>query len=411
MKSIEQIRLSNYLYELPQERIAKFPLDNRDEAKLQVYEEGHISHREFHELSSVLPSNAMLVFNDTKVIHARLYFRRQTGALIETLLLSPIDPYDVQQSMKMEANCTWKCTIGRKKRWKAGEILQQKIEIDSQTVTLSAELVNRDENHVHFSWNESIPFAKIVEQSGELPLPPYLGRKATEKDERQYQTVYAEKAGAVAAPTAGLHFTNRVLQTLADKGIKQEYVTLHVGAGTFLPVKHDLVVEHDMHAEQVVINRDQLLRIAQHQGPIVAVGTTSVRVLESTYWLGVQLISASDVSDLRHPFLVEKLEPYNDSLQSLPNPKEAIMAIIEAMDKQGLSQWMGQTEIFIMPGYEFKLCKGLITNYHMPETTLILLIAAFIGDDWRKVYQSALDESYRFLSYGDSSLLLPKKIM
>ncbi|MCL4164742.1 UNVERIFIED_CONTAM: hypothetical protein GTU68_024897, partial [Idotea baltica] len=203
-----------------------------------------------------------------------------------------------------------------------------------------------------------------VEQLGELPLPPYLGRKATEKDELQYQTVYAEQAGAVAAPTAGLHFTNRVLQTLADKGIKQEYVTLHVGAGTFLPVKHDLVIEHEMHGEQIVINRDQLVRIAQHQGSIIPVGTTSVRVLESV-----------------------------------------------SMDNQNLTKWMGQTEIFIMPGYEFKLCKGLITNYHMPETTLILLVAALIGEDWREVYQAALDENYRFLSYGDSSLLLPKKIM
>ena len=405
---VSSIRLSDYHYDLPPERIAQTPLSQRDQSKLQVYRQGDISHQIFKDLPQFLPENSLLVFNDTKVIQARLFFRRETGALIQIFLLNPESPREVQQAMRVTGSCIWSCIIGRKKRWKPGEILTQNIQVKGREIEVSVELIDREKNLVKLSWNdESLPLAELLRILGQLPLPPYISRKITEDDYDQYQTVYARQDGAVAAPTAGLHFTENVLSRLTEAGIEKEYVTLHVSAGTFLPVKHDQVIDHDMHSEQMIVTLGNLERLKQFAGNTIPVGTTSMRVIESLYWLGVGLMESPGDFQKLTPFKIAKLFPYQHTPASLPDPVTALSAIEKYMKKQGIVSWMGETEIFIMPGYSFKMSRGLITNYHMPETTLILLVAALLGEDWQKVYQAALDNDYRFLSYGDSSLLMP----
>lgn len=397
-----QVNLSDYNFELPHERIAEYPVEPRDSSKLLVYKKGEINHYTFKDITHQLPDNAYLVFNNTKVIPARLYFKRATGALIEVLILHPIAPTKiVNNAMMLTEPCTWETMIGNLKKWKDGEVLEQEVTIGNTNVIVKAELANREKKWVKLSWdNADYVFTEIVEAIGNIPLPPYIDRELREKDLEQYQTVYAINKGAVAAPTAGLHFTDEVLNSLKAKGIGQEFITLHVGAGTFQPVKEENAINHKMHNEQIVFTRQNIINLINNVNNIIPVGTTSMRALESLYWFGVNL--KKGVSE----FFIEKLMPY-DSSNPFISSHESLQLILNYMEENNMETITGETEIFIFPGYRFKMCRGLITNYHLPKSTLIMLVAAFIGDDWREIYNEALNKGYRFLSYGDSSLLLP----
>jgi S-adenosylmethionine:tRNA ribosyltransferase-isomerase len=398
---VQKVNLQEYEYTLPEERIAKYPLEKRDSSKLLHYQSGKISHHHFFDLPDFLDKGTLLVYNDTKVIPARLIFQRETGARIEIFLLNPVQPTTViPEIMLSTMPVTWQTMIGNAKKWKSDEILKGVVEIQGQKVVLEARLADKENKWVEFNWNsESVPFVDIVESSGEVPLPPYLNRKAEESDKDRYQTVYSENEGAVAAPTAGLHFTEEVFEKLRKKGIEEAQVTLHVSAGTFQPIKVDDVTAHPMHSEQIHLQKSTIEKLLNQKGPIVAVGTTSVRTLESLYWYGVQLLENKGTA-----FKVAKLIPY-DSRESQPSKNEALQAVLNQMEAEGKVEIMGETEIFIFPGYQFQMIDGLITNFHQPGTTLMLLIGSLIGDDWKKVYQEALGNDYRFLSYGDSSLL------
>jgi S-adenosylmethionine:tRNA ribosyltransferase-isomerase len=399
------ISMADYSYELPEEKIAQFPLEKRDEAKMLVYRSGQIEHKVFKNLEDYLQEGNLLVFNNTKVIPARLYFRRATGALIEIFLLQPEKPSKILSvAMQQNEGCSWGCMIGNKRKWKTGEVLERVLQVQEQEVTVTATLEDSDKMIVNFSWDPSrLRFVDIVQAFGELPLPPYLNREVTEKDKNQYQTVYSKNEGAVAAPTAGLHFTERLLARLEEKGIRKNFLTLHVSAGTFQPVKEENALHHPMHSEQLVFNQENIqLLIDAADSKTIAVGTTSMRALESLYWFGVKLIKLNNTE-----FTIAKLLPYQWQEEELPGKKEALQAVQRHMQEQNLQELIGETEIFIFPGYRLRMCQGLITNYHLPGTTLLLLVAALIGDDWKRVYQEALDNNYRFLSFGDSSLLLP----
>jgi S-adenosylmethionine:tRNA ribosyltransferase-isomerase len=401
---LKMINLSDYNYSLPDERIAKFPLPKRDESKLLVYRQGEVSHRVFKEIHTLLPADTLLVFNNTKVIPARLFFQKPTGAIIQLFLLHPVLPTPiVSEAMLIQDSCVWECMIGNRKRWK-NESLEARVPLQNQEIVLRASIENAEKSYVRFDWssstNEPVNFVEIVQAFGQIPLPPYLNRETTEADSETYQTVYSKEKGAVAAPTAGLHFTDDVLNNLLQKGINQEFITLHVGAGTFQPIKVQNIMEHTMHNEQLVFSRSNIENLLKNVDKIIPVGTTSMRALESLYWYGAKLWRGGD-----ERFFVEKLEPYQQ--QANPSPAEALEAILEKMQKNNWEQLIGETEIFIFPGYEFKFCRGLITNFHQPESTLLLLISALIGPDWQRVYDIAFQENYRFLSYGDSSLLLP----
>lgn len=399
------MRLSDFNYDLPDDRIARYPLAARDQSRLLHYEEGQISHRHFFELDELLPSGSLMVFNDTRVIPARAIMSKPTGARIELLLLQPEYPTRiVSEAMAIAGSCTWECMIGNKKRWKEGEELKTQLEIQGQPVEFRATWFDREKNLVSFTWDGGYPFVDIVVAVGEIPLPPYLGREADPTDKETYQTVYAQQNGAVAAPTAGLHFTDALLERLGSKGIDTGFVTLHVGAGTFQPIKTEDVREHDMHTEQVVFTREFLNKLLANQGKLIAVGTTSLRSLESLYWYGVKCIYETDPV-----FYIEKDYPYTFHMPENVSSREAIEAILRVMEQRGQEILFGETRIFVTPGYLFRMVDGLVTNFHQPGSTLILLIAAFIGNDWRKLYKEALDNGYRFLSYGDSSLLWGQK--
>ncbi len=427
---MQNIKLSDYTYDLPDERIAKFPLPKRDESKLQVYQQGKITHSVFKNITDYLPKNSLLVFNNTKVIPARIHFQKPTGAIIQIFLLHPVLPTPViNLAMDVTDSCVWKCMIGNRKRWKKGDILSQVLVVDGQEVEVKAEIFDEENNYVELSWSDNlipspspaergglrtnnsplsrrgaggevITFVTLIQALGTIPLPPYLNRETEESDNETYQTVYSEKKGAVAAPTAGLHFTQEVLQNLEKQGIKQDFLTLHVGAGTFQPIKVENIVEHKMHNEQVIFTKKNIENLLANLGNIIPVGTTSMRTLESIYWFGVKFLKGDD-----SPLLIEKLYPYQH--ENLPSVEDSLKAILNEMEERNTEEITAETEIFIFPGYQFKICKGIITNYHQPESTLILLIAALIGEDWRKVYHEAMTNDYRFLSYGDSSLLLP----
>ena len=398
---IPQINLSDYEYTLPDERIAKFPLEKRDASKLLHYQNGEIRHFHFYDIPELLPADTLLVYNDTKVIPARLIFQRETGAKIEIFLLQPVAPTTViPEIMLAKHPVTWETMIGNAKKWKDGEILKGQVQVKGEEVVLSARLIDRDSKKVEFSWdNSEVAFVDLVEASGEVPLPPYLNRKPNEEDKSRYQTVYSKKEGAVAAPTAGLHFTDEVFDKLRKKGIREAQLTLHVSAGTFQPITAKNVLEHPMHSEQIQVTREVIEKLLSEKGKTVAVGTTSVRTLESLFWYGVKLIE-----ERGEELFVPKLFPY-EKRERIPSKSEALTAILNLMDKTGTDTLMGNTEIFIFPGYRYRMVDGLITNFHQPGSTLILLIATILGDDWKKVYQEALDKDYRFLSYGDSSLL------
>jgi S-adenosylmethionine:tRNA ribosyltransferase-isomerase len=401
LEKAESLRIESFDYDLPDERIARYPLDPRDSSKLLIYNRGKIQHQKFSDLTGNLPENTLLVFNDTKVIPARAYFQKETGATIEILLLHPELPTRIiNDAMLVRDSCVWECMIGNKKRFKITDTLTTALIVKGISVKLQVAYGDYEKNHVKFWWDQDIPFLDIVQALGEIPLPPYLKRDTEEQDKQTYQTVYARQNGAVAAPTAGLHFTDTVFKALADKGIRRSFLTLHVGAGTFQPIKANSVTEHKMHAEQVVYSRELINELLKNGESIVPVGTTSLRSLESLYWYGVKLFRAETTL-----FNIEKLYPYPFAPDELPSAEESLRAIIAYMDAENLDEIVGETEIFIFPGYKFRLCKGLVTNYHQPGSTLILLVAALVGEDWKEIYKEAMDHDYRFLSYGDSSLL------
>lgn len=396
-----EINLEKYNYQLPDERIARFPVEPRDSSKLLIYKDSVISEEKFFTLKNHLPENTFLVFNNTKVIPARLFFQKQNGVVIEVFLLNPIAPSNiVSQVMETTESCTWACMIGNKKRFKEKVTATVTPLSIGEGVVLTAELIENEKNHVKFSWNNNkLSFAEIVNFFGQIPLPPYLKRETAQKDYETYQTVYSKKDGAVAAPTAGLHFTEQVFEDLAKKGIKHDFVTLHVGAGTFQPIKVQNVVEHKMHCEQIVFDKSFIINLLQNIDFVIPVGTTSMRSLESLYWFGVKLLIGEE------DFFIEKLFPYN-RVETF-TAQASLEAILNFMTERNLSQIIGETEIFIFPGYQFQICKGIITNFHQPDSTLILLVAALVGENWQKIYDYALNNNFRFLSYGDSSLLIP----
>lgn len=397
------MKLEEFDYDLPSERIALHPLSQRDQSRLIVYQSGRISHHNFSGISRLLPEKSLLFFNDTKVIPARILASKPSGAKIEIFLLSPASPSTViSEVMETKGECTWQCMIGNKKKWRS-EILSLHLKLDEVEVVLSMELINPDENYVRFTWNNSrFSFAEVVESTGQVPLPPYLNRNPIKEDKHRYQTVYSKADGAVAAPTAGLHITENIIKELNSVGHTIEHLTLHVGAGTFQPIKTEFIVDHKMHQEQIVISKQNIESIINHKNHIIPVGTTSMRSLESLYWYGVQLLN-----DKSSVFKISRELPYKTKFKNLPSVNTVLETILNRMNKDGVDTIIGDTGIYIYPGYQFQLCHGLITNFHQPKSSLILLIAALIGDDWKRIYREAIDKNYRFLSYGDSSLLLP----
>lgn len=393
----EYISIHAYTYDLPEDRIAFKPLAQRDESKLLVYKKGRISHQVFKNIADLLPEKSLLIFNDTKVIPARLHFQKESGAEIEIFLLNPAGSESLLALAMLAKNrCQWKCTIGNLKRWKEGQTLSKQI----GNVTLTTSLINRSEGIVDFAWAGDKTFSEVIGEAGVTPLPPYIKRVAAEEDLSRYQTIYSQHEGAVAAPTAGLHFTDRVFETLQKKGIEHTFLTLHVSAGTFQPVKADNALEHTMHYEQVTISKQVIDNLMGSEKIVIAVGTTSMRTLESLYWYGVKLLS-----DPEADFNITQRDPYQ--LPDSISKEQALNAVLAHLENHKTESLTGTTSIFIYPGYRFRLCQGLITNFHQPGSTLMLLVAAFIGKDWREIYAQALREDYRFLSYGDSSLLLP----
>lgn len=405
--NVQSISIHDYSYTLEEERIAKYPLPERSSSRLLVYRNGEINDRLFVNLAEELPEGAVLVRNNSRVIHARLLFQRPTGAQVEVFCLEPSEPSSYELSLQSHQSCVWHCMLGNAKRWRVGSTpLVRELELpELGLVHLSAERI--EESLIRFSWdNEAYSFASILDAMGVLPIPPYLNRESEKQDDETYQTVYAKPEGSVAAPTAGLHFTEDIFAELADRGHKVLDLTLHVGAGTFRPVKSDTIGEHEMHRELVTIERSLLTELHSHLESIVAIGTTSVRSLESLYQLALCILHNPTISPSE--LAVEQWSAYNEHSDTAPSTAEALEVLMDYMDRFGLIRLSFPTSILIAPGYRFRLVRGLITNFHQPQSTLLLLIGAFLGKDWRKVYNHALAEGYRFLSYGDSSLLLPQ---
>ena len=406
----KRIHIKDYNYSLPDERIAKFPLAQRDHSKLLLYKHGEVSEDVFYNIPNHLPEGALMVFNNTKVIQARLHFRKSTGALIEVFLLEPYVPVDYEQMFQTTGSCSWLCMIGNLKKWK-GETLRRTFDVKGREVTLNAE---RREDvgksyRVDFSWDDNtVSFAELLDSVGELPIPPYLNRETQESDKTTYQTVYSKIKGSVAAPTAGLHFTSDVLASLDNHGIDREEVTLHVGAGTFKPVKSEEIQDHEMHTEYICVHRQTLEKLSKHSACAIAVGTTSVRTLESLYYMGVKLEKNLDLSeDELHVCQWEPYEGETFEMAAIVTPLKAIQNILAYLDRHSLNSLHSSTQIIIAPGYEYKIVKMLVTNFHQPQSTLLLLVSAFLHGDWHKIYDYALAHDFRFLSYGDSSLLIP----
>ena len=404
MKNIQEIAIAEYDYPLPDERIAKYPLAERDTSKLLIYNKGVVCEERFSNLPQFVPQNSLMVFNNTKVIQARLRFRKETGALIEVFCLEPEQPCDYQQIFLETKECVWQCLVGNSNRWKGG-VLSQCVTVAGKKVTLSVERVGGPAavNHVRFTWDGGCSFAELLEAAGELPIPPYLNRATEESDTRTYQTVYSKVKGSVAAPTAGLHFTPAVLEALTAAGVEREEVTLHVGAGTFKPVKSELIADHEMHEEYIEVRKALLEKLIAAGGIAVAVGTTSVRTLESLYFLG-ELV-AENPAITQDELHVGQWTPYNreHSLSTV----EALEALVTWLERNALDRVHSHTQIMIAPGYTFRIVKAIVTNFHQPKSTLLLLVSAFVKGEWRKIYDYALANGFRFLSYGDSSLLIP----
>ena len=403
----KHIRISDFNYNLPDERIAKFPIAQRDHSKLLVYRHGEVSDDTFYHLPDYLPEGALMVFNNTKVIQARMHFRKETGALIEVFLLEPADPTDYELMFQLTSHCSWLCLIGNLKKWKEGT-LKRDFTIKGEQLTLTAtrrQMVGNS-HWVDLEWNNAnVTFAEILEEVGELPIPPYLNRNTEESDKTTYQTVYSKIKGSVAAPTAGLHFTEDVLHAIDEKGIDREEVTLHVGAGTFKPVKSEEIEDHEMHTEYICVRRETLEKLIAHDAKAIAVGTTSVRTLESLYYMGCRLAGNPDLSE--RELHIDQWEPYEERAGEEIPPVEALKHLLDWLDRNHLPALHSSTQIIIAPGYEYKIVKMLVTNFHQPQSTLLLLVSAFVKGDWHKIYDYALAHDFRFLSYGDSSLLIP----
>jgi len=402
----KEIQIRDYSYALPDERIAKFPIAERDHSKLLIYNKGEVGEDVFYHLPEHLPQGALMVFNNTKVIQARLHFRKETGALIEIFLLEPAKPADYEQMFQTRDCCQWLCIIGNQKKWKEGA-LSRTLDINGQQMTITATRKGEvgTSQLIEFQWDGGASLAEIIDAIGELPIPPYLNRKAEESDKTTYQTVYSKIKGSVAAPTAGLHFTERVLADLDQRGIEREELTLHVGAGTFKPVKSATIGEHDMHTEYVAVRRHTIERLLAHNGEAIAVGTTSVRTLESLYYMGLKVLRNPDLKE--EDLHVRQWEPYEEVSGEKPEVKEVLQALLDWMVRNDLTVLHSSTQIIIAPGYDYKIVRMLVTNFHQPQSTLLLLVSAFVKGDWRKIYDYALSHDFRFLSYGDSSLLIP----
>lgn len=403
---LPELHISDYSYILPDERIAKYPLAERDASKLLKFDSNDFSIEDhhFYELPGLLPSDSIMVFNDTKVVPARLHFQRESGAHIEVFCLEPVLPNEYNLNFAETASCRWKCIVGNVKRWKGDVLRLYNPENDNRIaeIGLTASLIERngETSVVEFRWNGGHPFSKVLETSGRIPIPPYLNRETEAVDYERYQTLYAKYRGSVAAPTAGLHFTERVLDALKAEGIDTETVCLHVGAGTFLPVKSDDVAEHTMHREPFVVRKSFIEDVLGSRRKIIAVGTTSVRTLESLYYAGVSIIENGKPSDIDQWAPYTREYPYST--------EEALKAIVSWLEREGLEALSVGTRIIIVPGFKFRLVDILITNFHQPESTLLLLISAFVGGNWRPIYRHAMENGYRFLSYGDSSVLFRK---
>ena len=405
------IHISDYNYPLPNERIAKFPLAQRDHSKLLVFENGDISEDIFYNITGHLPKGALMVFNNTKVIQARMHFRKETGALIEVFLLEPAEPADYELMFQTNGKCAWHCLVGNLKKWKEGQ-LSRSFDVNGKTVTLSVERLHeeRTSHWVEFRWdNPDVSFAEILDAAGELPIPPYLNRDTQESDKTTYQTVYSKIKGSVAAPTAGLHFTDKVLADIDAHGIDREELTLHVGAGTFKPVKSEEIEGHEMHTEYICVNKKTIDKLIAHGGKAIAVGTTSVRTLESLYYMGVKLHDNPNLTE--EQLHVGQWEPYDYAKRlaaegtSPLDTIDALHEISDYLDRNSRKALHSSTQIIIAPGFEYHIVDILVTNFHQPQSTLLLLVSAFVKGEWRRIYDYALAHDFRFLSYGDSCLI------
>ena len=425
MSDPRHIHISDYQYDLPDERIAKFPVARRDQSKLLIYNKGVVGEDVFFHLPDYLPKGALMVFNNTKVIQARMHFRKtaangeHTGALIEVFLLEPAEPADYEQMFQTTGHCAWYCLVGNLKKWKEGTLTRE-LTMDNGTLTIKATRgpIHGTSHRIDFEWNGDVSFATIIDVMGELPIPPYLNRETQDSDKTTYQTVYSKIKGSVAAPTAGLHFTPEVLADLDAHDIEREELTLHVGAGTFKPVKSEEMEGHEMHTEYISVRRETITKLLNHDCQAIAVGTTSVRTLESLYYMGLKILANPDLTeDQLH---VSQWEPYHNGDCPLCEQRSELQGDCPQCDTQrslqALASWMdahhlevlhASTQIIICPGYDYKIVRMLVTNFHQPQSTLLLLVSAFVGGDWRKIYDYALSHDFRFLSYGDSSLLIP----
>lgn len=401
---LPDIRIEDFTYELPDDRIAKYPLKYRDSSQLLSYKDGNIDKRSFSGISELIPDDSLMIFNDTKVVPARLHFQRPTGAHIEIFCLEPVQPEEYVSMFAVTGSCRWKCIVGNIKRWKNDTLTLYNPMADRriEEMGLKADLIERvgETSVIEFSWDIDAPFSQVLEVCGTVPIPPYLNRNTEDVDLERYQTLYARYRGSVAAPTAGLHFTENVLESIRNKGVVTDTVCLHVGAGTFLPVKSSLVAEHTMHREPFVVTLELLERLIERKGKVVAVGTTSVRTLESLYYAGVSCIENGRPED------VGQWDPYSREYDYPTD--EALKAIVDYLKANGLKELKIGTRIIIVPGFRFRLVDILVTNFHQPQSTLLLLISAFVDGDWRRIYDYALANDFRFLSYGDSSILFKR---
>ncbi|MBR2648144.1 MAG: S-adenosylmethionine:tRNA ribosyltransferase-isomerase [Sediminibacterium sp.] len=401
-----QLSIQDFNYTLPEEKIARYPLVERDHSKLLIYKKGEIGDSTYRQIASYIPAESLLVFNNTKVVEARLLFTKESGGTIEIFCLEPDIQYpDITTAMNSKGKVWWTCLVGGAKKWK-DRVLYKWITYQSKTILLSAKKIDHQQETytIELTWDDAdMSFAELLHASGLIPLPPYLNRKAEETDKERYQTIYAEADGSVAAPTAGLHFTESVFASFAEKNIQKTFVTLHVGAGTFKPVKAATMQDHEMHAEYIDVHKDCIQQLLAHLGkPIVAVGTTSLRTIESLYWLGVKTKINPAIQSAE--LFISQWEPYELTEKNI-STKEALSALLTWMETQNCKRIITKTQIIIAPGYSFRLMNALVTNFHQPQSTLLLLVAAIVGDDWKKIYDHALKNDYRFLSYGDGSLL------
>jgi S-adenosylmethionine:tRNA ribosyltransferase-isomerase len=417
LEKIKSIRIEDYAYPLEEERIAKFPVEPRDSSKLLLYKKGNISETVFRDLPNHLEERGMLVYNNTRVIHARLFFHKETGTRIEIFCLEPLTPADYAQNFQSTESCEWLCMVGNLKKWKK-EKLERELSVKGKRIYLTAENLETENkaHRIRFTWHEikdkdaeptpPLIFGDLLETAGQLPIPPYLNRDTVKADEVSYQTVFSKIEGSVAAPTAGLHFTPEVLSDIDRKNILRTEVTLHVGAGTFQPVLSEQIADHLMHSEFISVDRDFIITLVHHLGHVTAVGTTSVRTLESLYWFGYKLIKSPEI----HPDEWTLDQWYAYKQMNAIETKDALQALIRYMDQNGLEVFTASTRLLIAPGFEFHIVDAMLTNFHQPNSTLLLLVSAFLGgDEWKKIYEYALNHQFRFLSYGDSSLLVPEK--